>query len=478
MKVLKTATITILILFSQACVADIFWAFRNEDGSTKWQYVANFSSSVLILALSFTAIKLFLSRRQAHRYNQALEEIKQELEVRVAQRTTNLNEANQLLQSTNEALAVEVEEHRHTAGQLARSEAYIASILQTMPLTLIGLDATNRITQWNRQAEMISGLNATDVVGKDLWACYPSIALTPEKIDAARRQHKPLTLKHSQRDDYHFNITIYPLEKHAETGVVVLIDNVTDQVKANNLLIQRDKMSSMGEMTAVMAQDINLPLSASLKEIQRVRQALADEFIDPEELNELLENALIRGQQASNVIENLLAFSTGGGGEKVPAQLAAILDHSLELANSLLGVTSGLRFKDIAVMRDYALNTPPVACHTTELQQVFLSIFRHACHSLAAVDTDDHVPKMRIQVSAQDHFVVIRIHHNGETISLDEQQYIFEPYAVHRATDNAGRVGRRLSFTHFIVAEQHHGNIAVTSDNASGTTFHVQIPIA
>ena len=63
--VLKGAIIILGLTLSQIASADIFWAFRNEDGSTNWQYVANFSSSILIIALSLTALRLFLSQRQA-----------------------------------------------------------------------------------------------------------------------------------------------------------------------------------------------------------------------------------------------------------------------------------------------------------------------------------------------------------------------------------------------------------------------------
>ena len=478
MNAFKNLITTLCLLCSHSVAADIFWAFRDEQGATNWQYVANFSSSMLILALSFTALKLFLSRRQAHRYNLELEQIRRQLEQRVEERTANLNQTNQLLQSSNAALAEEIDGHLNTTSQLAVSEAYITSILRSMPLVVIGLDDQNRITQWNLQAESVSRLNAADVIGRELWDCYPTISLTPDQVDRARREQKTLAIKQSQDNQYHFNITIYPLQEQLENGVVILIDNVTDQVNANNLLIQRDKMSSMGEMAAVMAQDINLPLSASLKDIQAVRSALTEESVDLIELNELLENALIRGQQATHVIENLLAFSTGGGGEKELASVAEILDHSLELAASLLSAPSGLRFRDITIVRDYSDSLAKIPCHVGELQQVFISLFRHACQSLGELDDPEKHPEIRIQASQQDHFIVLCIHHNGMLIGLDEQQYIFEPLASQSAGDKRYPVSSRLSFTHFIVADQHQGNIAVTSSERSGTNFHLQLPLA
>ena len=468
-------------LICHTASADIFWLWRENQlpgGETNWQYVANTSSSVLILALSYTAIKLFLSRRQVSRYNRELEKNREQLENRVEERTSNLNEANKLLQSANTALAEEIKEHLNTTNQLRGSEAYITDILRSMPLMLIGLDDQNRITQWNRQAENISGIDAQHALGNNLWECYQEIPLTEQNVDRSRTDRKAVSLKYSQREQYHFNILIYPLHNQLETGVVILIDNVTEQVNTNNLLIQRDKMSSMGEMAAVMAHDINLPLSASLKDLQVVRQALAEESADRIELNEFLENALIRGQQATSIIENLIAFSTGGGEEKKQTSIIEIIENSLELANTLLSNPSELRFKDISVVQQHAENISDILCHTTEIQQVFLSLFRHACYSLSAIDDADHAPTINISTTDEGHSVTVRIFHNGIAINEEQQQYIFEPFSNQGQNRHHYPAASRLSFAHFIVVDQHQGNIAVTSNETDGTTFHLQLPIA
>ncbi|MDA9664476.1 PAS domain S-box protein, partial [bacterium] len=237
-----------VLTYSPLAAADIFWFVRNSDGSTNWQYVANFSSSLLLIAVSITALRLFFSRRQARRYNNELEEIRTQLELRVKERTATLED--------------EVAEHRGTAARLLSSESYITSILRSMPLMLIGLNKQNQITQWNQRAEEISGIASSAVLGLDLWQAYPTITITPQQIKQAQDDNKTLTIKYSQRGQYHFDITIYPLHNQLETGVVILVDDVTQRVHNETLLIQRDKMSSMGEMASIMAHDINIPLRA------------------------------------------------------------------------------------------------------------------------------------------------------------------------------------------------------------------------
>ncbi|MFT5389756.1 MAG: PAS domain-containing protein, partial [Porticoccaceae bacterium] len=162
----KTLAISCL-LFSQfaSADADIFWLFREIDGSTNWQYIANFSSGIFIIALLFVVIRLFFSRREAHQYNRELEEIRAQLEKRVVERTATLNESNSLLKESNQALGDEIAEHLSTTAQLRQSESYITEILQSMPLMLIGLDKDNQITQWNPRTEEVSGLQADAVIG-------------------------------------------------------------------------------------------------------------------------------------------------------------------------------------------------------------------------------------------------------------------------------------------------------------------------
>ena len=473
------------LFYSNLVFADVFWFVRQDNGETNWQYVANFSSGILIIALSLTAIRLAFTRRAARRYNSELEEIRAQLEDRVKERTATLDNANSLLQQSNLALEEEITEHRDTSKKLRLSESYITSILRSMPLMLIGLNKAGEITQWNSRAEEISRLPADKVLGKNLWQAYPTIAVTPEQIKQAQDEDKTLTVKYSQRGQYHFDITIYPLHDQLETGVVIMVDDVTQRVQSENMLVQRDKMSSMGEMASVMAHDINIPLQAIVKDLQIVRQDLTEEHIDPVGINELLDSALIRGRQAASVIDNLVRFSDAGAGEKQLANIIEVMDHSVELAADVLSVTKGLRFKDVLINHNYADDLPQLRCHVPELQQVFLSLFRYSCYALGKVEDPEHTPSINIEISEFYEAIWVRVQHNGLGMTTEEQQLVFEPFFAnsHAAEDSDAQsdqqsgAGERLSFAQFIIAEQHQGQIAVTSDINIGTTFHIQLPL-
>jgi nitrogen-specific signal transduction histidine kinase len=69
----------------------------------------------------------------------------------------------------------------------------------------------------------------------------------------------------------------------------------------------------------------------------------------------------------------------------------------------------------------------------------------------------------------------IRFHHNGEAVSNEQQKYLFESVAEADIDSNQHPGGQRLSFSHFIITEQHQGQMAVMSDNQE-TTFSIQLP--
>ena len=459
----------LLIIFCQSAHADIFWLFREADGSTNWQYVANFVGNILIIALAILSVRLYFTRRQARQYNNELEEIRSQLEQRVAERTKTLDKSNKLLKK-------EVSEHKKTTQQLQKSEVYINSILQSLPMILIGLNHKNQITQWNSRAEIISGVSSKEAQGADLWATFPAITVTPEQVKQAQDDNKIITVKYSQRGQYQFDITIYPLQRENETGVVILLDDVTQRAKNENMLIQRDKMSAMGEMAAVMAHDINTPLTAIIKDIKTVRQSIVDDNLDTEGLNELLEDAIIRGQQASSVITNLLNFSTSGGGDKTKSSMTSIVENSLELAGDVLTITDNLRFSNIKISTQYTKELLEIPCYVTEMQQALLSIFRCACYAMDHIDDINYKPEIKIDVSMAFDDLWLRIQHNGKEISLEEQKNLFEPFSQDSLGKNEADKAMHLSFCHFIITEQHQGQIAVTSNKEEGTTFHIQLP--
>ncbi len=471
-------TAVALFTFYFAGLADaLVQLFKDDQGHTNWQYLANWSSGILIILLSISATVLFFSRQAKQQANTELEAIKNDLEIRVKERTATLNESNQLLKE-------EVERHLATTDRLHTSEHYLNSILTSMPSMLVGLNPEGEITQWNKQAEKYTGVALQDALGKDLWQAYPLITITRDQFNEALTQRSPTTIRQSQRGLFHFDITIYPLRGSGESGVVLLVDDVSQQVKSENQLIQRDKISSMGELASSMAHDMNVPLQGMLEDIRHIESIMSHVSVQDStsdntthsqtEINTNLADAIVKGQQASAIVDNLLDFASSQQQDKQTTIMTEVMDHSIELAKSVLSLPQGMNFTDVAIEKEYDQNLPKVSCHVSEIQQVFLSLLRHCFYALGKAHGDDFVPTIRIRVLEGYDSLWLKISHNGIGLTSDEQQSIFEPYFSNQPLDSEDDADKRLSFSHFVVTEHHNGQMAVTSDVKLGTTFHMQ----
>jgi PAS domain S-box-containing protein len=353
-----------------------------------------------------------------------------------------------------------------------------------MPLMLIGLNKDGQITHWNKQAEVITGIKAEDVLDRNLWDVYPIITVSPDQVNKAMAENETITIKHSQRGQYYFDITIYPLRDQVETGVVILIDDVTKKILAENMLIQNDKITSMGELASSMAHDINMPLQSILFDLKSFQHLLADssQYVNeitgndvPEKLGSLLSHAYEKGEKVASIVQNLQEFARGRSDRKQLSNIVDMMEHTLELAGDVLSAPSRLRFVDIRIDRIYEKDLPLIPCYVTELQQAFLSLFRHAYDALGRVEDPGHNPVIKIQMNVSYDSFWIRIQHNGVGLTNDELLYLFEPFVRKDAPEVGYDAGKRLSFAYFIITEQHQGQMAVTSDINVGTTFHIQM---
>jgi PAS domain S-box-containing protein len=443
--------------FSVYAYADMFAVYRNPDGTTKWQWVANSALSLLIITLLVVAIFLLVANSRARRVNRELTDIKATLEDRVARRTASLIETTEVLKSR---------------------EQYITNIVESMPLMLIGLDKHMHIIQWNQVAEAATGRPIASVLGKNLWEAYPTITLTPDQVTTVLRSKKTMTIKHSQRDQYYFDITLYPLTDKDETGVVILVDDITKQMKAENKVSERDKMSAMGELASAMAYDINLPLQSILSSLLNAQEKLVENDVShiKTELLSTMKDACSSGQQASSIIQNLLDLANSHNDEKVPADITQLMDQSIKVADNLFTDLSGLRFSAINITRHYHDGLPQIPCYQSELQQVFVRLLRAAFHSLNN-KAQEH-PAINVEISEFYDSLWIKIQHNGEALTPLEQEDIFQPFFSISDREPACPVEHRLSYSHFIITDHHDGQMSVTSDEKFGTCFNIQLPIA
>jgi len=191
-------------------------------------------------------------------------------------------------------------------------------------------------------------------------------------------------------------------------------------------------------------------------------------YVEQNELNNI---------QASSIIQHLTKFSKNESQEKQEVSIPQIMDQAVSVAQSMFSNTNGLKFEDITITRTYEEGLPLVPCFVSELQQVCISILRHACYALGKKDRQNEGPKIDIDIGKFYDSLWVKVQHNGLGLTPEEQMTIFEPFYQNEAIEAACNLENRLSFSYFIITEHHEGRMAVTSDIDVGTTFHVQLEL-
>ena len=137
-----------------------------------------------------------------------------------------------------------------------------------------------------------------------------------------------------------------------------------------------------------------------------------------------------------------------------------------------------MKFADIKIECEFEKHIPQIPLFSSEIKQVILSLFRHSCYAISEAPSHRAEPSIRIKVIECYEALWIKIQHNGLGVSKDEQQFIFEPFFTNQSTSSNYDSAKRLSFSYFIITEQHRGQLAITSDIEIGTTFHIQLPLS
>src|SRR5690606_1951767 len=142
---------------------------------------------------------------------------------------------------------------------------------------------------------------------------------------------------------------------------------------------------------------------------------------------------------------------------------------------------SGLRFSDISLNRQYDTSLPSIPCYPDEILQVFVRLLRSAFYALNSQrelgGKERWRPAINIEISAfyDSHWVTIQ--HNGKCLTPDEQLDIFQPYYALTTHALSYPAEQRLSYPFYIITSHHRGEMAVTSDEDSGTSFNIQLPL-
>ncbi len=175
----------------------------------------------------------------------------EEMQNAIIQKVVDLESMNEMMTEQNQ--------------ELERLRNMLNNVVNSMPSILIGVTPDGVIMQWNREAEKQTGISPDEAIGQPLQTTVPRLANEMDRIHTAiETRQEVIDHKRGRReeDETHYeDLTIYPLIANGVTGAVIRLDDVTDRVNLEQVLIQSEKMMSVGGLAAGMAHSSGLLIS-------------------------------------------------------------------------------------------------------------------------------------------------------------------------------------------------------------------------
>ncbi|AFY53116.1 putative ATPase [Rivularia sp. PCC 7116] len=290
----------------------------------------------------------------------------------------------------------------------------------------------------------------------------------------------------------------HTLEEKVEQRTQEVRQTLKELQQTQAQLIQNEKMSSLGQLVAGIAHEINNPISFIYGNLKPASEYTLDlielidlyqnlypqslpeieskiEYIDLdyliEDLPKLLNSMQTGAQRIREIVLSLRNFSRLDEAELKPVDVHSGINSTLLILQQKF--TSYDKYPEIEVIKNYS-KLPEVNCYASELNQVFLNIIGNAIDALR--DKQENQPKITISTSFKDNKnILISIKDNGIGISEAALNKIFDPFFTTKPVGSGTGLG--LSTSYSIVVEKHQGNLSCVSAPEEGTEFLIELPI-
>ncbi|MGD9042194.1 MAG: PAS domain S-box protein [Desulfobacterales bacterium] len=376
-----------------------------------------------------------------------------------------------------EGLNIDISRRKLMERQLKEAHDFINKIIQSSPNAIMAADINGNILIWNRAAEETLGYTANSVIGKmNIDRIYPDgtarkvmqMVRSPEHGGVGRLNAYPMVYVRHDGTVVEGNLSaamIYGADgkEIATVGSFVDLKERLEMERAlrrtQEQLLQSEKLAAMGRLTSQIAHELNNPLYGIMNTLELLKTEISPES----KRRKVLEMALSETVRLSDMLRKMLSFSKPDQQERQAVDLNMATDEILLLHEKQL------QENNIKIKTSFAEGIPEINASKDQLRQVFLNLVANARDAMPEGGT------LSVTTAADDEYVRIEIADTGIGIKEEDTKKIFDSFFTTK--DSVKGVGLGLSVCYGFIKD-HGGDIQVTSELGSGTTFTITFPIS
>ena len=347
---------------------------------------------------------------------------------------------------------------------------------------IIVIDHRGRIETFNSAAEIIFGFSAQEALGKNVSLLMPEpyrsahdgyiqnyLETGNARIIGIGREAQG---RRKDGSDFAIDLSVGEIPTDDQPKFVGIVRDITERKRSEEevhqtreRLAQFGRLSTLGEMAASLAHELNQPLTAIATYTQACQRLIESGQGDDDEILATLKKCDSQAQRAGEVIRRLRQFVKK---RELGRQEVSFNDIIRDLA-ALAEVDA--RDNGIPLTIDVADGLPKIKVDAVQIQQVILNLIRNGIDAMLDMDHYDEGISVSVSNFENDQVKIVVTDH-GSGITKEAEKKIFQPFF----TTKPSGMGLGLAICRSII-ESHGGVLSFTKNSSGGTTFYFTLPV-
>lgn len=346
---------------------------------------------------------------------------------------------------------------------------------------IVVMDENGRIERFNQAAIDMFGMTAEEAIGADVSALMPEPdhgkhAGYIDRYLSTRNPHiigigREVTARKKDGTLFPVHLAVGEVGWQGTVRFIGMIRDLTDdklaeerRLRQHTDMITASRLTTMGEMAAAMAHEINQPLAAIATYASAAERLLEAGPENIDDVKSALARIKTQSHRAGNIIRKLRSFVRPDSASLVAADLKATIEEISALAEL------DARANNISLTIEIADRMPGIVADGLQIQQVILNLLRNGIDAMTDTEPANRILELHGYISGPDE-VRIDVIDQGHGISDDVAANLFTPFY----TTKAGGMGMGLAISQTIV-KSHGGTLGFENNPGGGTTFYVTLP--